>query len=309
MDKEIIRAKKILNDGNLVIFPTETVYGLGADATNSKAIKKIYDIKKRPHNNPIICHFHSLENIEKDFFLSENAYKLASKFWPGPLTLILKKRQSSLISPLLSNKKDYVGCRIPKHSVARKLLEKVNFPIAAPSANLSTKLSSTHVDNISIELKNKVFVLNGGISFHGLESTVINICNQNPEILRLGSITIEEISKIIPNINHDYNLDIDSVSPGSQKKHYSPNLPIRINVKEVFDGEALLNFGSNKLKSRLIELNLSIKANLKEAGRNLYKYLHKLDKSDCDGIAVAPIPNHGLGKTINDRLSRASNSE
>jgi len=148
--------------------------------------------------------------------------------------------------------------------------------------------------------------LDGGKSFYGLESTVINASNNNPKILRLGSITLEEIKKIIPSIILENQNNFSSLSPGQQIKHYSPNLPIRINVNSVLKGEALLNFGNNNLKSEIIELNLSPKENLEEAGKNFYDYLHILDNSQCNGIAVAPIPNHNLGKTINDRLIRAS---
>ena len=306
MKKDINKAQKILKKGGLVIFPTETVYGLGGDATNWSAIKKIYEIKKRPLNNPIICHFKNIEAIEENFILNDIAYKLANKFWPGPLTLILEKKELSNICPNLSNQKNYVGCRIPSNSIAQELLWNIDFPIAAPSANISTKLSSTKVNHLSKKLKKEIFVLNGGRSLYGLESTIINVNNKNPKILRLGSITQEQLNVLIPDIVFENNHRFSTSSPGQQKKHYAPNLPIRINVNEVLDGEALLNFGKNKLKSNTIELNLSPKGDIEEAAKNLYDYLHKLDNSKCTGIAVAPIPNHNLGKTINDRLTRAS---
>ena len=306
MKIEINKAKKILKKGDLIIFPTETVYGLGGDATNKNAIKKIYEIKKRPLNNPIICHFKNIKAIEEDFILNDIEHKLAKKFWPGPLTIILTKKKFSNIRPELSNHKNSVGCRIPSHSIAQELLQSIDFPIAAPSANISTKLSSTKVNHLTKKLKNEILVLNGGKSFYGLESTVINVRDKYPKILRLGSTTQEQIYEIIPNIIIENNYNVTNLSPGQQKKHYAPNLPIRINVSEVLDNESLLNFGNNKLKSNIIELNLSLKGNLKEAAKNFYDYLHKLDNSKCKGIAVAPIPNHKLGKTINDRLTRAS---
>ena len=306
MKKDINKAQKILKKGGLVIFPTETVYGLGGDATNWSAIKKIYEIKKRPLNNPIICHFKNIEAIEENFILNDIAYKLANKFWPGPLTLILEKKKLSNICPNLSNQKNYVCCRIPSNSIAQELLWNIDFPIAAPSANISTKLSSTKVNHLSKKLKKEIFVLNGGRSLYGLESTIINVNNKNPKILRLGSITQEQLNELIPDIVFENNRRFSTLSPGQQKKHYAPNLPIRINVNEVLDGEALLNFGKSKLKSNTIELNLSSKGDLEEAAKNLYDYLHKLDNSKCTGIAVDPIPNHNLGKTINDRLTRAS---
>ena len=302
----INKAQKILKNGDLVIFPTETVYGLGGNATDENAIKKIYKIKNRPSNNPLICHFKNINSIEKDFVINDTSYELAKKFWPGPLTLVLEKKDSSDISSKLSNQKKFVGCRIPNHPIAQKLLSGIPFPIAAPSANISTKLSSTKINHLSKKLKDNIFFLDGGKSFYGLESTVINASNNNPKILRLGSITLEEIKKIIPSIILENQNNFSSLSPGQQIKHYSPNLPIRINVNSVLKGEALLNFGNNNLKSEIIELNLSPKENLEEAGKNFYDYLHILDNSQCNGIAVAPIPNHNLGKTINDRLIRAS---
>ena len=220
--------------------------------------------------------------------------------------MILEKKDSSDISSKLSSQKKFVGCRIPNHPIAQKLLNGIPFPIAAPSANISTKLSSTKINHLSKKLKDNIFFLDGGKSFYGLESTVINASNNNPKILRLGSITLEEIKKIIPSIILENQNNFSSLSPGQQIKHYSPSLPIRINVNSVLTGEALLNFGNNNLKSEIIELNLSPKENLEEAGKNFYDYLHILDNSQCNGIAVAPIPNHNLGKTINDRLIRAS---
>jgi len=305
MKTNIDKAQKILKNGDLVIFPTETVYGLGGNATNKNAINKIYKIKNRPYKNPLICHFKDIENIEKNFFLNDISYKLANKFWPGPLTLVLEKKDSSDIRAELSNQKKFVGCRIPNHPIAQELLNSIPFPIAAPSANISTKLSSTKINHLSKKLKDNTFVLDGGESFYGLESTVINACKNNPKILRLGSITLEQIKKIVPNIILENHNNFSNLSPGQQIIHYSPNLPIRINVNSVLKGEALLNFGSNNLKSEIIELNLSPTENLEEAGKKFYDYLHILDNSQCNGIAVAPVPNHKLGKTINDRLTRA----
>jgi L-threonylcarbamoyladenylate synthase len=304
----IKKAQKILENGDLVIFPTETVYGLGGNAINENAIKKIYKIKNRPSNNPLICHFKNINSVEKDFVINDTSYELANKFWPGPLTLILEKKETSNINPLLSNHKKFVGCRIPKHPTAQALLQNLEFPIAAPSANISTKLSSTKIIHLSQKLKDNIFILDGGKTFFGLESTIINASNNNPKILRLGSITLEVIEKIIPNIVLENYSNFSNLSPGQQIKHYSPNLPLRINVNSVLKDEALLNFGTNDLKSEIMNLNLSTSGNLEEAGKNLYDYLHILDNSQSIGIAVAPVPNHSLGKTINDRLTRASKS-
>jgi len=299
-------AKKALEKGKLVIFPTETVYGLGGDATNIKAIKMIYNVKKRPINNPLICHFKNYKQVKENFEINYLDNVLIELFWPGPLTLILKKKKSSNIKSLLSNNKNYVGCRIPNNKIALSLLKSVDFPIAAPSANIATKISSTEPSHISERLKKNAYVLEGGSSKLGLESTVLQTFKNKIKILRLGSITVEEISKKIPNIKVKIENFNSTNSPGNQLRHYSPNLPLRINVSKVELNECLINFGKNNLKSNICEYNLSIKGSLKEASKNLFKYLHLVDKCKCIGIAIVPIPNYGLGKTINDRLIRAS---
>ncbi|MBI66034.1 MAG: threonylcarbamoyl-AMP synthase [Candidatus Marinimicrobia bacterium] len=301
--KTLAEAKKRLFRGELVIFPTETVYGIGGNAENDQAIRLIYGVKKRPFDNPLICHFGNLTEIEKNFILKNRDYELAKAFWPGPLTLILKKKKESKITTLVSNDHTSVGCRIPNNEIALNLLKELGFPIAAPSANITTKTSITSINDIDIELKN-IFYIDGGSSVLGLESTVIQTTNLGCKILRLGSLTIEEIK----NKFSDYKIETteSKLSPGNKLKHYSPNKAIRINVKNVYDNESLLNFGKNNLKSNIQDLNLSISGNLIEASYNFYHFLNMLDKSICDQIAVAPIPNHGLGKTINDRLKRAA---
>tara|TARA_Y100000588_G_C14070724_1_gene845664 strand:- start:149 stop:1081 length:933 start_codon:yes stop_codon:yes gene_type:complete len=299
-------AIKKLFAGELIIFPTETVYGIGADATNHLAVKKIYKIKKRPLNNPIISHFKNLKKVSDHVELNEYAIKLAESFWPGPLTLILKKKKLSTISPHVSNYNKLIGCRVPNHPVINKIFESFNRPIAAPSANISTKLSVTNYKHLDKKFKKNVFTISGGNCNLGLESTVINLVTNIPTILRYGSISTEEIKKIIPDIQSNVLAEDKPISPGKSIKHYSPNIPIRINVNKVLKGEVLLNFGLNNLTSNVLELNLSIAGDLKEASKNFFSYLHKLDSNKHKGIAVAPIPNTGLGKTINDRLIRAS---
>jgi len=306
MQKNVQLAKKTLEKGDLVIFPTETVYGLGGDSTNQRAIKKIYNLKKRPLTNPIICHFKNVEHVNQNFKISKIDSLLINLFWPGALTLILQKKLSSIISPLVSNNSDLVGCRIPNHPIAIELLNNVNFPIAAPSANIATKISSTHFSHISDNLKKNSFILKSGSSSLGLESTVIQTFNNKIEILRLGSITIEELIKKIPDIKIEIRNKNSALSPGNQFKHYSPNHPIRLNVKEVRNDECLLNFGKNNLNSKIFEYNLSVKGDLREASKNFFNYLYLIDKLECKGIAIAPIPDYDLGRTINDRLVRAS---
>ena len=306
MKKKIDLAKKSLENGELVIFPTETVYGLGGDATNVDAIKKIYKLKKRPLNNPLICHFKNIKEINKNCKIKKLDKELINCFWPGPLTLILEKKKNSLIKPILSNNLGFIGCRIPKNKIAINLLKSVNFPIAAPSANITTKISSTHQKHLIKNFKNKVFILEGGSTKIGLESTVIKTFKNHIKILRLGCITIENIKKKLPNIKISIVNNKSLISPGNQKKHYSPDLPIRINVTKIRSNESLLNFGKNKLKSKICEYNLSPTGNLKEASKNFFNFLYLLDNSKSTRIAVAPIPDCGLGKTINDKLKRAS---
>jgi L-threonylcarbamoyladenylate synthase len=301
--KTIDQAKKRLFNSQLVIFPTETVYGIGGNAYNQMAVQLIYETKKRPVSNPIICHFANIEEIEKNFILKEKDYELAKTFWPGPLTLILEKSKNSKITSLVSNNQNLVGCRIPNNEIALTLLSKLDFPVAAPSANIANKTSITSINDLDNKLK-KIFHIDGGSSVLGLESTVIQTTNVGCKILRLGSLTIEEIK----NRFSDYVIEFETskVSPGNQLKHYSPNKSIRINVDSVKKDEALLNYGKNKLISNIKTLNLSVEENLLEASHHFYNYLNILDIIECSGIAVAPIPDHGLGKTINDRLKRAS---
>ena len=302
---KIENAKKLLRSGELVIFPTETVYGLGGNANDKNAIKRIYNIKKRPANNPIICHFESLEEIKKDFHLSKLEEILAKKFWPGPITLILRKKAKSKISQLVSNKSSYVGCRIPKNKIALQLLKNLNFPLAAPSANFSERTSVTKFEDLDKNLIKKIFTIKGKQSKLGLESTVIKVKKNSIEVLRLGSITPNEILKVANKSKIKF-ITMSKISPGNLKKHYATQKKIRINVKKVNDDEGLINFGNNNLKSKIINLNLSRNSNLKEASRNLFHFLHKLDQSKCKKIAIAPIPNVNLGLTINDRIKRAS---
>ena len=301
--KRIEEAKKHLFRGELVIFPTETVYGIGGNANNNKSIELIYKTKNRPINNPLICHFANIKEIEENFILNEKDYELANTFWPGPLTLILENKINSMISPFLSNNKNQVGCRIPNNEISLSLLSIIDFPIAAPSANIATRTSVTSIKDLDYKLK-EIFYIDGGSSVLGLESTVIKTTKNGCKILRLGSLTIEDIKLKFP--KYEISIDQSDVSPGNQLKHYSPIKPIRINVNFVKKDETLLNFGINKLTSDIKSLNLSVDENLSNASYNFYNYLNILDNTNCSGIAVAPIPDQGLGKTINDRLRRAS---
>ena len=216
--KRIEEAKKHLFRGELVIFPTETVYGIGGNANNNASVELIYKTKNRPFNNPLICHFANIEEIEKNFILNDKDYELANTFWPGPMTLILEKNKESKISSLLSNQKSFVGCRIPNNETALDLLSKLDFPIAAPSANIATRTSITSIKDLDNNLKN-IFYIDGGSSVLGLESTVLKTNTKGCDILRLGSLTVEQIK----NKFKDYFIEImnSKISPGNQKKHYS----------------------------------------------------------------------------------------
>ena len=302
---KIENAKKLLRSGELVIFPTETVYGLGANANDKNAVKKIYNIKKRPAYNPIICHFANIEEVKKNFHLNKLEELLAKKLWPGPITLILKKRNNSKISKLVSNNSSYVGCRIPNNQIALQLLKNLYFPLAAPSANFSERTSVTKFEDLEKKLIKKIFTIKGEQSKLGLESTVIKVKKNNIELLRLGSITANDILKVANKSKIKF-ITNSKISPGNLKKHYATKKKIRINVKKIKDDEGLINFGKNNLRSKIINLNLSKKGNLKEASKNLFHFLHKLDKSKCKKIAIAPIPKIELGLTINDRIKRAS---
>ncbi len=303
--KAIINLKK----GELIAFPTETVYGLGADAKNNEAINKIFSIKKRPRINPLICHFYNADKVKKEVIFNKNARILVSKFWPGPLTIILKKRKNSSISNLVTNGLDTLACRVPSNKIALYLLKKFNGVIAAPSANLSSKLTSTHKKHVLKSFGKNVLIIDGGPSKYGLESTVIDLTKKNPIIVRPGAIESERIKKILPNLKTMKLNNKKIISPGQLNKHYSPNIPLRINVKRIKIGEVLLNFGKNNLKSKIKQLNLSYSADLNEAANNLFRYLHILDNKRFKGIAVAPTTNKGIGKAINDRLKRASFNE
>ena len=302
---KIENAKKLLRSGELVIFPTETVYGLGGNANDKKAVKKIYNIKKRPINNPIICHFADIKEIKRDFDLNTLEEFIAKKLWPGPITLILKKKNQSKISSLVSNNSSYVGCRIPKNKIALKLLRNLHFPVAAPSANFSARTSVTKFEDLDKKLIKKIFTIKGKQSELGLESTVIKVKKNNIELLRFGSITPNDILNVAKKSKIKF-IKNSKISPGNLKKHYSTKKKIRINVKNIKNDEGLINFGKNNLKSKVINLNLSRSGDLKEASKNLFHYLHKLDQGKCKKIAIAPIPNIGLGLTINDRIKRAS---
>ena len=301
----IKKAKKLLNKNECVAIPTETVYGLAGNAYSDLACKKIYKLKKRPKNNPLIVHYYNAHDLKKDCNFNSNFFKLYKKFCPGPITFVLNLNKNSQISKIVTNKKNTIAVRFPKHPVARNLLKNLKFPLAAPSANLSSKVSAVRSADVKEDFGKKIkYVLEGGKSSIGLESTIIDTRNK-PKILRLGGLEVSAIEstlnkKIIINNNPS-----KVSSPGQFKLHYSPGIPIRLNVKKINKKEAYLSIK----KMRQDKTNfyfLSKNGNLKEAAKNLYSTLRKIKKNKYKSIAVGKISNKGLGKTINDRLKRAS---
>ena len=301
----IKKAQKLLNINECVAIPTETVYGLAGNAYSDNACKKIFKLKKRPKNNPLIVHYYNVQKLKEDCNFNNNFHKLYKRFCPGPITFILNLKKNSKISKIVTNKKGALAVRFPKHPVARSLLKKLDFPLAAPSANLSSKVSAVSSDNVKEDFGKKIkYVLEGGKSSIGLESTIIDIRNR-PKILRLGGLETSVIKKVLKKkILMNTNPKKIS-SPGQLKIHYSPGIPIRLNVKRIKNNEAFLLF-SKKKERKSNYYFLSQQGDLKEAAKNLYSTLRKIKKNKYKSIAVGKIPNKGLGKTINDRLIRAS---
>ena len=301
----IKKAKKLLNKSECVAIPTETVYGLAGNAYSNRACKKIYKLKRRPENNPLIVHYYSDQNLKNDCDLNRNFIKLYKKFCPGPITFILNLKKNSKISKIVTNGKNTLAVRFPKHPVSRSLLKKLNFPLAAPSANLSSKVSAVSSADVKEDFGSKIkYILEGGKSSIGLESTIIDLRN-DPKILRLGALENSTIQKVL-NKRVLLNYKPSKISaPGQFKLHYSPGIPIRLNVKKIKEGEAYLLIKKRK-KNKSNYYFLSKNGNLREAAKNLYSTLRKIKKNRYKSIAVGKIPNKGLGKTINDRLKRAS---
>jgi len=301
----IKKAKKILNKSECVAIPTETVYGLAGNAYSDKACKKIFKLKKRPKNNPLIVHYYNHQNLKKDCIFNNNFIKLYKKFCPGPITFILDLRKESKISKFVTNNSKTLAVRFPKHPMTRSLLKKLNYPLAAPSANLSSKVSAVNSNDVKDDFGKKIkYVLEGGKSSIGLESTIVDL-RYKPKILRLGGLESSLIQRVLSKKITIDNNPLKISSPGQFKVHYSPGIPIRLNVKKFKKGEAYLLINKKK-KTKSNYYFLSKNGNLNEAAKNLYSILRKIKKNKYKSIAVVRIPNKGLGKTINDRLMRAS---
>ena len=301
----IKKAKKYLNKNYCIGVPTETVYGLAANAYRDSAVKKIFNLKKRPKNNPLIVHYHDIDSLQRDCLINDNFIKLYKKFSPGPITYVLKLKKDSKISKYVTNNQKSLAVRFPKHTLFKNLLKQLDYPLAAPSANISTKVSAVKIKDVKEEFGNKIkYILDGGVCAIGIESTIINLIDK-PTILRLGGL---DISKIQKTLGFKLNIAINSnkkITPGQSLLHYSPGIPLRMNIIKPKNNEAFIITKKRKTKLKNY-FYLSTKNNLDEAAKNLYSCLRKIKNKGYKSIAVEKISNKGLGKAINDRLQRAS---
>ena len=299
----VAAAGELIRAGRLVAFPTETVYGLGGDATNGEAVAAIFEAKGRPRFNPLIVHLPDAAAARRYGAFSEMAERLAAAFWPGPLTLVLPRRADCGLSDLVSAGLDSVALRVPAHAGAHALLEAAQRPLAAPSANRSGRVSPTTARHVAEELGDAVaLILDGGPCAVGVESTVVDLSGEAPLLLRPGGAPIEDIESTLGRTVGIAGTADAIRAPGMLESHYAPGLPLRLDAARAEPGEALLGFGPAPGAA----LNLSESGDLREAAANLFAMLRGLDRPDFTGIAVMPIPERGLGRAINDRLRRAA---
>lgn len=314
---DINKAKEVLLENELIALPTETVYGLAGNAFSETAIKKIFELKKRPFYNPLIVHLKSASSIyDVALDIPESALLLADKFWPGPLTLVLKKQEH--ISDLITAGKKTVAVRVPSHPLALALLETLDFPLVAPSANPFGSISPTNAKHVFNYFGDELeVILDGGECEKGLESTIIGFENDQPVLYRRGSITAEEIEKIIGKLSITTNNDKSPNAPGMLSRHYAPLTETHLtnNIDELlksFEGKKIgLLLFKNQVQNNTITHQeiLSKSGDLNEAAKNLYAAMHRLDHSKLDVILAERLPDEGLGKTINDKLERATKKE
>ncbi len=303
-NKKILRKTvKLLKLGKIISLPTETVYGLAGNAYSKKATKMIFKLKGRPKINPLIIHYSNYDKAKKDVIFNKNFFKLYKKFCPGPITFVLKRKKTSQIESIATANLDTVAIRFPSHKVIKSILKTINFPLAMPSANVSSALSPVSAFDVVDEFKKKLpLIINGGKSNVGIESTVIDLIKK-PKILRPGVISLTDIKNTIKiNISKKSS---NIRSPGMLKKHYSPGIPVILNQRPKDLKDAYIVFGRGYVNNNNF-FNLSKKADLKEAAANLYKTMRKIKKQGFKKIFVAKIPNFGPGIAINDRLKRAS---
>lgn len=307
-EANIRKASHHLLAGELVVFPTETVYGLGGDATNDLAVARIFDAKGRPRFNPLIVHFAQPGQARLQARFDDRADRLAAEFWPGPLTLVLPRQRDSQISLLASAGLENIAVRVPGHPVALSLLAACGRPVAAPSANVSGKVSPTTAGHAAETIGAKVaMILDGGPCRVGIESTVIDLSGETAALLRHGAVLEEDVAAVIGPVTDRTRLSTDRPgAPGLLASHYAPELPLRLNAQNADSQEALLAFGPNAFSGPAAIRNLSPSGDLIEAAANLFAMLRALDRPEYSGIAVMPIPERGIGRAINDRLRRAA---
>ncbi|RDD60694.1 L-threonylcarbamoyladenylate synthase [Ferruginivarius sediminum] len=300
-------AARILRDGGLVAFPTETVYGLGADATNAQAVARIFEAKGRPSFNPLIVHLADVAEAESLVHLDARAREVAARFWPGPLTLVLPRRADCPVSLLASAGLDTLALRVPGHPVAHALLQAAGRPIAAPSANASGRISPTTARHVATSLGSRVdMIVDGGACPVGIESTVIDLSAEPPILLRPGGLPREELEAILGPLAEKGDAAGPAGSPGRLASHYAPGCPLRLNATRAEPDEGLLAFGPDVPAGAAVTCNLSPSGDLREAAARLFACLHELDRPELTAIAAMPIPEEGLGAAINDRLRRAA---
>jgi L-threonylcarbamoyladenylate synthase len=313
-DTAIAEAGRCLAAGGLVAFPTETVYGLGADATNGQAVARLYAAKGRPAFNPLIAHVTDAVAARKLARLDADAERLAAAFWPGPLTLVLPKAEGCVVADLATAGLDSIAVRVPRHAVAQALLQKFGKPIVAPSANRSGHVSPTTAAHVLADLRGRVdLIVDGGATPVGVESTIV-ACLGEPVLLRPGGVPSEAIERtlertLVRPAVEALSEDDAPLAPGMLASHYAPRTPLRLDAAEVEPGEALLAFGPTLVagaERALRVLNLSPRGDLIEAAANLFACLRALDAVGASRIAAVPVPHNGLGEAINDRLARAA---
>lgn len=308
-DRGVSRAARLLADGGIAALPTETVYGLAADATNGEAVARIFAAKARPRFNPLICHVDGLEMARRFAMFGPLAERLAEKFWPGPLTLVVPLTDDALIHPLVTAGLDTVAVRMPR-GVARDVIAAVGCPVAAPSANRSGRISPTTALAVRESLGDAVpLILDAGPAGVGVESTIIDLSGETPVCLRPGGIALSDIEQVIGRPVARAGADAAISAPGMLRSHYAPGLPVRLDATNVRPGEALLAFGPARIAGAddaVAIANLSSAGDLTEAATSLFSMLDQLDRSGARAIAVMPVPADGLGEAINDRLARAA---
>jgi L-threonylcarbamoyladenylate synthase len=302
-DAAIEEAAEILRRGGLVAFPTETVYGLGADARDGRAVAAIFATKGRPRFNPLIVHIRDMRQAELYAEFPNPARALAERFWPGALTLVLPRKADAGLSDLVSAGLDTIALRMPSQQIARRLLAAAGIPIAAPSANPSGQVSATTAAHVAEGL-NVDLILDGGATQLGLESTIVGFDGGKPTLLRPGAISRQEIEAVVGKLAHPVGDTISS--PGQMRSHYAPRARLRLNATDVRADEALLAFGPHAPSGARATLNLSARGDLVEAAANLFAMLRDLDASGAASIAAMPVPERDLGEAINDRLRRAA---